>query len=209
MATTSSPNFHSAAAGGNRASSRINSLQLNVQSLLYSSPLRSPTRSFASPRLPRPGFLRKRSEQDEEGVTLTRPSTDVIPQLVTPTFGFAPESAAENRPSDVSSTISPLPSGQMDVNTSTWQGTSNEDERIAATRSETDHQRSFTRKMKKRQKSAWIRNKADRPKFFSCIGNSSPRRKLIMCAISGSLLTITLTTCMCQLKNNPYEMYHN
>lgn len=193
----SSPNLQSATNGGNRASSRINSLQLNVQNLLHGSPLRSPMRNFAGPRLPRPGFLKNRREQDEENVTLTRPSTDVTPQLATPTSRFTPESAADNRPSDVSSVAAPLPDGQTDVNPSTWQGTSNEDERITATRSELDHQRVFTQKMKKRQKSAWIRNKADRPKFFSCIGNSSPRRKFIMCAISGSLLTITLTTCMC------------
>ena len=199
MAPTSSPNCQSASDRGNRASSRINSLQVNVQNLLHGSSMRSPLRNFASPKLPRPGFFRSRREQDEESVTLTRPSTDTSPQLATPTFRFTPESTAESRSSDVGSIAAPLPSGQTNARISLWQGTSNEGDRIAVTRSDVDRRRAFTQKMKKRQKNAWIRNKADRPKFFSCIGNSSPRRKVVMCATSGSLLTITLTTCTWQL----------
>ena len=193
-AMTANPSCQPATDRGNKASSRINSLQLNVQNLLHGNPLRSSMSRLASPKFPKPGFLRSRSTYDEENVALTRPSVDVLPQLATPTFSFMQESAAESRASNVDSAAESLSRSQTDL--STWRSASHEANIATAARLETDRHRAFKQRVKTRQKSAWVRNKADRPKFFSCIGSSSPRRKLIMCAIFGSILTITLTTCM-------------
>lgn len=188
-----SSNCHSATNDGNRASSRINSLQINVQSLLHGGPLRSPMTRLSSPKIPRPGFLRSRLTHDEENVALTRPSVDRISQSATPTFGsergFHTDGLASNGDANE-------PLVRPRANPSTWQSASLGGESTPATTTESDRQRAMKQRVKKRQKSAWVRNKADRPRFFSCIGKSSPRRKLIMCAVSGSILTIALTTCM-------------